>query len=329
LLNWLQYEVQPKVRERTYQSYQQIVTRDLLPSLGRVALQKLTSWDIQALYQQKRRQQAALSTIYKIHRVLHHALNDAVKLGHVLRNVSQFVELPPVKKRERVIQALTFEQARKLLVVAKDDSLEALYVLALTTGLRQGELLALKWSDLDLTYGKLQIQRTLLRVCGGEAIVSEPKSPTSRRCIHLSQVAIEALHRHTQRRRVTRQRGDRSKQVPEWIFCDDEGRPLRATSLLRQSFYPLLDKADLPRIRFHDLRHSTATLLLTLGVHPKIVQELLGHSQIMVTLDSYSHILPTLQEEAMKQLNTALTDGSDKSGTKDGYDLYQGKQNDR
>ena len=183
----------------------------------------------------------------------------------------------------------------------------------------------MKWSDLDLTYGKLQVQRTLLRVSGGKAIVSEPKSPTSRRCIHLPQLAIEALHRHAQRRRVTRQKGDRSKQAPEWIFCDDEGSPLRATSLIRQSFHPLLDKADLPRIRFHDLRHSTATLLLTLGIHPKIVQELLGHSQIFVTLDSYSHILPTLQEEAMKQLSTALTDSSNKNGKEDGNGIDQDK----
>lgn len=174
----------------------------------------------------------APSTIAKIHRILHHALTDAVRLGHVMRNVSQFVKLPPVNKRERVTQALTLEQARTLLSAAQDDPLEALYVLALTTGMRQGELLALKWRDLDLTYGKLQIQRTLLRVSGGKTIVSEPKSPTSHRCIHVPQLAIEALHRHAQRRRVTRQRGGRSKQTPEWVFCDDEGSPLRATRLI-------------------------------------------------------------------------------------------------
>jgi integrase len=294
LLNWLQYEVQPRVRERTYQTYEQTVKQMLLPSLGKIALQKLTSWDIQEFYQQKRRQQVAPSTITKIHRILHHALTDAVRLGHVMRNVSESVQLPPVNKRERVTQALTLEQARALLSAVQDDPLEALYVLALTTGIRQGELLALKWSDLDLTYGKLQIQRTLLRISEGKAIVSEPKSPTSRRCVHLPQLAIEALHRHAQKKSVIRQRGNRSKQTPEWVFCDDEGTPLQAARLIRQSFHPLLDKAALPRIRFHDLRHSTATLLLTLGTHPKIVQELLGHSQIFVTLDIYSHILPTL-----------------------------------
>ena len=309
LLNWLKYEVQPSVRERTYQTYQQTVMQDLLPCLGKISLQKLTSWDIQELYHQRRQQQVASSTLSKIHRILSHALNDAVKLGHVFRNVAQFVELPPANKQDRVTQALTFEQAHQLLTIARNDPLEALYVLALTTGMRQGEILALKWSDLDLTYGKLQVQRTLIRISEDKAIVSEPKTPTSRRCIQLPQLAIEALSRHHQKQQIAYRQ---SKRVPEWVFCERDGLPLRAANLIRQSFYPLLEKADLPRIRFHDLRHSTATLLLTLGIHPKIVQELLGHSQIFVTLDIYSHILPTLQGEAMKQFHSALVDPSDK-----------------
>jgi integrase len=307
LLNWLQYQIQPKVRERTYQTYHQTVMQDLLPSLGQIALQKLTHWHIQRLYYQKKRQRAAPSTIHKIHRILRHALNDAVKLGHALRNVGQDVELPPEKKRERATQALTIEQARKLLAGAQDDPLEPLYVLALTTGMRQGELLALKWSDLDLTYGKLQVQRTLIRVRGGKATVAEPKSPTSRRCIQLTQLAIDALQRHAQRQQAARKNRRASKRIPEWVFCDARGVPLRANGVVRQSFQPLLAKAELPRIRFHDLRHSTATLLLMLGVHPKIVQELLGHSQIFITLDIYSNILPTLQGEAMQRLNQCLT----------------------
>jgi integrase len=175
LLNWLDYQIHPIVRERTYQAYQQVITQHVLPSLGRIKLQKLTHWHLQHLYRQKRRQHMSPSTIHKIHQVLRRALNDALKLGHVIRNVGQFVTLPPAEKRERVLQALTFEQARLLLAAAQDDPLEALYVLALTTGMRRGELLALKWSDVDLTYGKLQVQRTLLRVRHGKATVSEPK----------------------------------------------------------------------------------------------------------------------------------------------------------
>lgn len=177
LLNWLRYQIQPTVRERTYQTYQQTITQHLLPALGRVPLQKLTHWHLQRLYHQLRRQHAAPTTIQKIHRILCHALKDAVKLGHVARNVGQFVKLPAEQKKRHMAQALTVEQARKLLAAAQDDPLEALYVLALTTGMRQGELLALQWSDLDLTYGKLQVRRTLLRVRGGKATVAEPKSP--------------------------------------------------------------------------------------------------------------------------------------------------------
>ena len=141
-------------------------------------------------------------------------------------------------------------------------------------------------------------------------MVAEPKSPTSRRCIHLPQLAIEALTRHAHRQRATLNKRGPSKRAA-WVFCDEKGVPLRATSIVRQSFQPLLARADLPRIRFHDLRHSTATLLLTLGVHPKIVQELLGHSQMFVTMEVHSHILPTLQAEAMRQINDALTGVSD------------------
>lgn len=202
---------------------------------------------------------------------------------------------------------MTSEQARKLLAAAQGDPLEALYVLALTTGMRQGELLALKWSDLDLTYGELQVQRTLIRVRAGKATVAEPKSPTSRRSIQLTLLAITALHRHAQRQKASQKTRQVSGRLPEWVFCDAHGVPLRAGGMLRQPFQPLLAKAKLPHIRFHDLRHSTASLLLTMGVHPKIVQELLGHSQIFVTLDIYSHALPTLQGEAMQQLNALLT----------------------
>lgn len=126
LLNWLTYEIQPRVRERTYQTYEQIVKQVLLPSLGKIALQKLTPWDIQGLYQQKRHQQVAPSTIMKIHRILHQALTDAVRLGHAMRNVSQFVTLPPANRRKRVAQAFTLEQARIFLSAIQDDPLEAL-----------------------------------------------------------------------------------------------------------------------------------------------------------------------------------------------------------
>lgn len=144
--------------------------------------------------------------------------------------------------------------------------------------------------------------------------------------IRLPQLAIEALTRHQHRQHLIHQKGTRSKRAPEWIFCDEQGIPLRATSMVRQSFQPLLLKAGLPHIRFHDLRHSTATLLFTLGVHPKIVQELLGHSQIFVTLDIYSHILPTLQEEAMQRFNEALSDVSPHGGERDWRDLSESSE---
>ena len=136
-------------------------------------------------------------------------------------------------------------------------------------------------------------------------VVAEVKTAASRRCIQLT--AIEALKQHAHQQEQVKQAGGSSWTQQNWVFCSEQGQPLHVGNLLRRSFRPLLNKANLPPIRFHDLRHSTATLLLTLGTHPKIVQELLGHSQISVTMDVYSHILPTLQEETMRQSNTLLT----------------------
>ena len=205
------------------------------------------------------------------------------------------------------MKVLSGEQAQKFLEVAKDDPLEALYVLALTTGMRQGELLALKWEDIDFVHGTLQVRRTIARVAHKGFTISEPKTPKSRRSIQLAQMAIDALKRHRIRQRELRLLAGPAWSDQRWVFCNGVGNPIEATNMLRRSFRPLLTKAGLPIIRFHDLRHSVATLLLTAGIHPKIVQELLGHSQISLTLDTYSHVLPSLQEDAVNRLNVLLT----------------------
>jgi integrase len=137
--------------------------------------------------------------------------------------------------------------------------------------------------------------------------VSEPKTAKSRRAIHLTPLAIQALKRHRLRQNEARLAAGDAWDQQGWIFCNSVGRPLDAGNMIRRSFRPILQKAGLPIIRFHDLRHSAASLLLSLDVHPKIVQELLGHSQISLTLDTYSHVLPSLQAEAVNRLGTLLT----------------------
>jgi integrase len=173
--------------------------------------------------------------------------------------------------------------------------------------MRQGELLALKWDDIDLIHGNIQVRHTLARIPRQGMVLSEPKTPSGRRCIHLTTIALEALKQHFLQQEQAKREAGAAWKNHQWVFCNGEGNPLDGANLLRRSFRPLLKQANVPAIRFHDLRHSTATLLLALGTHPKIVQELLGHSHISMTLDIYSHVLPTLQENAMAHLNTLLT----------------------
>jgi integrase len=205
------------------------------------------------------------------------------------------------------MRVLNAEEARRFLEAAADDPLEALYVLAITTGMRQGELLALRWQDIDLDAGTVQVQRAVSRVRRGGFVEGEPKSARSRRQIVLAPIAVAALRRHWARQMEARLASDKLPGAAALVFQNGLGAYLEPQNVQRRSFKPLLCRAGLPEIRFHDLRHSAATLLLSLGTNPKIVQELLGHSSITLTLDTYSHVLPGLQEEAVGHLDALLT----------------------
>ena len=183
---------------------------------------------------------------------------------------------------------------RKLLEAVRGDKLEALYVLAITTGMRSGELLQLRWEDVDLQARTLQV-RLRRTVVNGR--IEPPETMKGRRSIRLSRTSVGALRQH--------------ERVSEWVFCSRAGTSISVHNLHNRSWKPLLRKADLPLdTRFHDLRHTCATLLLTRGVHPKIVQELLGHSSISITLDTYSHVLPNMQEKAVEAMEDVLGDFS-------------------
>jgi integrase len=269
LRDWLQYRIQPRVRERTYLTYHDIVTKHIFPTLGHVKLQQLTPLHVQKLYQLKLHEGYSPQTIHQLHKLLRHALNDAVQLNHLFRNVCQVVQVP----RTQEAHPLTAQQARQFLAAAQGDPFEALYVLALTTGMRQGELLALARADLDLSVGKLQVRRALNRVPHKGIVMAELKSKSSRRCIQLTPLAIDALKRHRLRQEEARWTASTAWLDQDLVFCNPQGKPLHAGNLLHRSFHPLLTRAGIPRIRFHDLRHSTATLLLTLGVRVRFLQK--------------------------------------------------------
>jgi integrase len=222
----------------------------------------------------------------------------------IARNPAAVVTPPRAARHE--IRPLTPEQARVLLAVCEGERLGALYVLALTTGMRRGELLGLRWADVDLVARVLGVRSTLYRA-EGRLVLAEPKTARSRRLIHLAPEAVAALRAHRDR-----QLQERLQLGPAWdahdlVFANELGRPIEAQNMIRRSFYPLLERAGLPRIRFHDLRHSTATLLLTSGVHPKVVSEILGHATIGITLDTYSHVLPAMHREAVGAMSSLLS----------------------
>lgn len=302
LTSWLEM-VKPTIRPRTWKRYQELLTLHVIPTLGKISLAKLTPQHVLALYRAKLDAGLSSSTVHHIGTVLHGALAQAERLDLVARNVCSLVDTPRMADRE--LHVLTPGQVHLLLAAVADDRLEALYVLAVTTGMREGELLALRWRDVDLERKTLSVRATLYHTKEDGYILSSPKTKRSQRQIALSALALAALRRHRLRQDLER------LASPEWadldfVFPNTVGKPMDAMNLLHHQFHPLLKRAGLPRIRFHDLRHTAATLLLGRGVNPKIVSEMLGHASIAITLDTYSHVLPTMQQSAAAEMDAAL-----------------------
>jgi integrase len=304
LEDWLENSQKLAVRPRTYERYAEIVRLHIIPVLGRHKLQKLSAQHVQAFYTKKVNEGLAPSTVGVFHSVLHKALDTAVKWNLAARNVCDLVSPPHAAGFE--IKPLDAEQAQQLLQAARGHPQEALFVLALATGMRRGELLALKWQDINLTTGTLQIRRILTRFPGKGYVEAEPKTLKSRRNIIVASCALEALKRHRKRQLEAKLKAGPAWQDHDYVFCTSIGTHLNPSKDALDPLKKLLKQAGLPEIRFHDLRHSAATLLLGEGVHPKVVQELLGHSNISMTMDVYSHVLPSMQQDAVSRLNAVL-----------------------
>ena len=304
LLSWLEDTIKPNLRYKTYEHYRWCV-RHVVSEIGSVQLRKLTPQHIQRLHARKRAEGCSPQSVKHFHRMLGKALNDAAKWGLIERNVVSLVTPPRVARFEMCV--LTAEQARLFLTEASGNFLEALFVLAITTGAREGELLGLSWDDVNLQTGKMHIRRTLGRQAKKGLVLAEPKTERSRRTIHLTTLAIDALREHLSRQQQLKGFGEPGWNEHRLVFCNHVGKPFDHASTVNDYFRPLLVKAGLPLIRFHDLRHTAATLMLQLEVHPKVVQEMLGHSSIGITLDIYSHAIPTMQVGAAGRLSDLLT----------------------
>lgn len=310
LAQWLEDTHKYSLRQRTYERYDQILHLHLIPGIGHHAIQKLSPQHLQAFYKQKLEEGLSNSTVGTFHNVLHKALDTALRWGLVSRNVSELVT--PPRKEHYEIQPLSIEQVQQLLKALPGNPLEVLFLLALGTGMRQGELLALKWQDIDLMRGTLQVRRVLTHVAirlrkEGEPcfIETEPKTERGRRCLALPEIVLQAIITYKEQQAQLIRNAGQYWQHHDYVFCTKLGKHLTPNYVVT-TFKRLLKKAALPDIRFHDLRHTAATTLLALGVNPKIVQEMLGHTEISMTMDIYSHVLPTMQKEAMHKMNTAL-----------------------
>lgn len=336
LQRWLA-DARPGLAAQTYERYRIIVEVHLVPALGNIPLAKLSPSDVQGYYtdaQTKPREghdkPLAARTVRHHHRVLRQALQHAVKLRLLAENPAQAVEPPRPRRPEMAV--LSPEQIRLLLDFSRPYSLHVPIALSLLCGLRKGEVFGLRWQDIDFDAGLLHVRRSVEYPPSGPAF-KEPKTARGRRRVTLPAVAIEILREHqAAQNRVKEKVGDLYRDLglvccqPDGsIVCNNVKRNfdniLRAlaTKILRERnpqaekprlpLEELLRQAGLPRVTFHGLRHSHATALLVAGVNPKVVSERLGHSDVSITLGTYSHVLPDLQKEAAAKIDGLFGNG--------------------
>ena len=288
---WLDTQ-KDRVRAGTFKPYEAITRLHIKPTLGRTKLEKLNALQLEELYRQKLKDGLSARRVRYIHVTMRKALKDAVRLQILSSNVADSATPPRTSTKE--ITPLIQEQMKTLLEAARGDRLECLYILACTTGMRQGELLGLQWKDIDLEAGTLRVSRS---VYDGE--INPPKTKAGNRTIRLSKLAIAALKRH---------RIESGKQrISEWVFPNSRGTSIGHANLHNRSWKPLLLKAGLPHsTRFHDLRHSCISLLLARGVPIKVVSQMAGHGDVSITLSVYGHVLPDQQGACADGMDDAL-----------------------
>jgi integrase len=301
LNRWLKDSVKDTVRRSTFAQYKSVVNRHIIPALGRLRLKSLTPAHARSLYREKLGSGLSPRTVQYVHLTLHKALKQAVMDGLIPRNVADAVKAPQAHRKE--VNPMTPAEVAALLSAASGDRLEALYVTAVHTGLRRSELLGLKWADIDLDTRTLSVQRSLDK----DGTFNPPKRKNSRRTVKLTAQATEALKGHRARQIEERLRLGSLWEDRGLVFPNQAGKPMNADNLYHRDFKPLLEKAGLSGFTFHSLRHTCATLLLSKNVNSKIVSEMLGHATIAQTMDTYSHVMPGMQDVAVSAMESALS----------------------
>ncbi len=315
LQRWLK-DHKKNIAPSTYERYRIAIFQHLIPAIGSIPLQKLQPLHIQEMYtrdlEEGRRDNKksvgkglSPNTVLYHHRVLHKALEQAVKLQLLSRNPADYVD-PPKKAKKSSFTVLSQEDVALLLEAAKGTYLYMPIFLAVHTGMRMGEILGLRWGDVDLERGEIHVRQALYQRKQGEPVFKPPKAKSSLRTIAISPTVVKELKAHRKLQLEERVHWGSAYKNFNLVCCLEDGSPIHPPTL-SSAFRNLARKLGIP-VTFHGLRHLHASYLLSLGVHPKVVSERLGHSQISITQDLYSHVMPTLQREAAQKLEKILRD---------------------
>lgn len=319
LQGWYRDYVSTHLRSGTAEGYEGIIRVHLLPNLGHVPLSRLQPSHLQAYYAnalasgRRDRKTGGLSakTVLQHHSVIRRALNHAVRWGLVIRNVAQAVDPPRPEYRE--MRSLDSDGVDLFLQAARDTVYHPLFHLDIYTGLSRSELLGLRWKDVDLMMSSLSVVQVLHRLSGGRLVFEEPKAVRRRRAIALTPTSVVALREHRARVKQEKEVLGVPLKPEALVFAHPNGSPM-LPSTVSHAFTRIARKAGLQGLRLHDLRHTHASLMLRQGVHPKIIQERLGHATISTTMDIYSHVLPGMQQEAAKKFDEGLRQGTRNTG---------------
>lgn len=309
LEQWLP-AIKATIRPASYDRYKRVVTKQIIPALGTVPLAKLTPLQVQDWYAKLLASGRSATTVKLYHGILHRALDQAIKWQMLTRNVCDAVDVP--RRTTPEMKTWTAAQARAFLQATASDELAAYWQLALYTGMRRGEMLALRWADVDFERGVVSVRRTLTR--GEDGLVfGEPKSAAGRRSVAIPAAVVASLRAHRVKQLERRLALAAIWQDNDLIFERGDGTVLHSNNvthafprLVRQLNATRPKDEQLPIIRLHDLRHTAATLMLANGEHPRIVQERLGHSDVSMTLNRYSHVTETMQRDAADRLARVL-----------------------
>lgn len=296
LNRWLKSTLKDSVAPTTYDRYKVIVDHQIIPHLGGMQVVAVQPVHIEQFYGQLAEVGSSARTRQLAGIVLSSALKHAVVLKLILSNPCR--EIPKARVDRREMKVWDSQQVATFLATTKDNRLHGLYMAALATGLRQGELFGLQWPDIDFEAGTLSVQRSLEEI-RGKVRLKEPKTAQARRRIDLPKFALTALLDH-------RAKMFAEGHIASQVFCAPDGGFLRKGNIYRRSFAPLMKASKLPTIRFHDLRHTHATILLAAGENVKVISERLGHASIQITLDTYAHVLPSMQKQAANTLQRLL-----------------------